>query len=278
MVQIAVVPAAGRGSRLWPVTRVIAKEMLPLGYQPVLQYVLEELAAAGICHLHLILAPSKRHIRDYFMASGAPRLNSPNGPVSLTFGYQKEPLGTADAVRLARKVTGSSPFIVAYGDCVILEKKWGALIKKMIDVYESERPAAVLAVEHVPKQAVSRYGIVAPLSRRKDLFPIKGIVEKPSPQEAPSRLALAARFLFSPLIYQALTTVEKRNGEFQLTDAVQWLVEQGHKVLCVRLDGAIRIDVGHFSGYYEGLFHWIRLQGGLTAIPKSLIRALRRLS
>lgn len=261
-VKFAVVPAAGIGSRLLPLTKAQPKEMLPLGRKPVLHYVVEELASANIRNILLITGRKKRSVEDYFDEDGDLRHygedKAPSAErlgVNLAYMRQSNPLGSGHAVRLAASFTGNEPFFVAYGDCVIWEDKKGSLVSEMIVAYEHYKPSAIIAVQKIPRSQTSKYGIVAIKHWKEKIAEAEAIVEKPKADEAPSCYAVAARYLFSPLIYEALDAVRPSKGEWQLTDAIQKLIEWGEKVLCVKLGKRKRFDVGNFSGYFLAFLH-----------------------
>jgi len=261
-VRLAVVPAAGIGSRLLPLTKAQPKEMLPLGRKPVLQYVIEELAAANVRDILLITGRRKRSVEDYFDEDGDLRHFDPDRVptaeklgVNLAYMRQPQPLGSGHAVKLAASFTGNEPFLVAYGDCVIWENPRGSLVREMVGAYERFKPAAVIAVQKVPRSEVQKYGVVAVKQWEGDIAKVEGVVEKPDPKDAPSCYAIAARYLFNPRIYEALDAVKPDRGEWQLTDAIQKLIEWGETVLCVRLGDRKRLDVGNFLSYYLAFIH-----------------------
>lgn len=262
IVRLAVVPAAGIGSRLLPLTKAQPKEMLPLGRKPVLHYVIEELAAAKVRNILLITGRRKRSVEDYFDEDGDLRHFDPDKVptaeklgVNLAYMRQPQPLGSGHAVKLAASFTGNEPFLVAYGDCVIWENPKGSLVRKMVSAYEQFKPAAVIAVQKVARSEVRKYGIVAVKRWEGDIAKVAGVVEKPSPGEAPSCYAIAARYLFTPKVYEAIDAVKPNKGEWQLTDAIQKLIDWGETVLCVRLSDGKRLDVGNFLSYCLAFIH-----------------------
>ncbi len=261
-VRLAVVPAAGIGSRLLPLTKAQPKEMLPLGRKPVLHHVIEELAAANIRRILLITGRRKRSVEDYFDEDGELRNFAPDRVptaeelgVTLAYMRQPKPLGSGHAISLASSFTGNEPFLVAYGDCVIWEEPKGSLVREMVAAHERFRPAAVIAVQKVNRSEVSKYGVVAVKRWEGNIGKVEAIVEKPSPKEAPSCYAVAARYLFTPRIYRALSATRPKDGEWQLTDAIQKLIEWGETVLCVRLGERKRFDVGNFLSYCVAFVH-----------------------
>ncbi len=262
IVRLAVVPAAGIGSRLLPLTKAQPKEMLPLGRKPVLHYVIEELAAAKVRNILLITGRRKRSVEDYFDEDGDLRHFDPDKVptaeklgVNLAYMRQPQPLGSGHAVKLAASFTGNEPFLVAYGDCVIWENPKGSLVRKMVSAYEQFKPAAVIAVQKVARSEVRKYGVVAVKRWEGDIAKVAGVVEKPSPGEAPSCYAIAARYLFTPKVYEAIDAVKPNKGEWQLTDAIQKLIDWGETVLCVRLSDGKRLDVGNFLSYCLAFIH-----------------------
>ncbi|MFA0785174.1 UTP--glucose-1-phosphate uridylyltransferase [Fervidibacter sacchari] len=280
-VRLAVVPAAGLGSRLLPLTKAQPKEMLPLGRKPVLHHVIEELAGANICRILLITGRRKRSVEDYFDEDGDLRHLDPEKVptaeklgVSLAYMRQPQPLGSGHAVSLAASFTGDEPFLVAYGDCVIWESPKGSLVLEMISAYEQFKPAAVIAVQKVPKSEVQKYGVVAVERWEGNLAKVEAIVEKPEPNKAPSNYAVAARYLFTPQIYEALEAVKPKSGEWQLTDAIQKLIDWGETVLCVRLGDRKRFDVGSFMSYCIAFIHAAIHD---PEIGRDLVRELQRM-
>ncbi len=262
IVRLAVVPAAGIGSRLLPLTKAQPKEMLPLGRKPVLHYVIEELAAANVRNILLITGRRKRSVEDYFDEDGDLRHFDPDKVptaeklgVNLAYMRQPQPLGSGHAVKLAASFTGNEPFLVAYGDCVIWENPKGSLVRKMVSAYEHFKPAAVIAVQKVARSEVRKYGVVAVKRWEGDIAKVAGVVEKPRPSEAPSCYAIAARYLFTPKVYEAIDAVKPNKGEWQLTDAIQKLIDWGETVLCVRLSDGKRLDVGNFLSYCLAFIH-----------------------
>jgi len=261
----AVIPAAGLGTRLLPATKSQPKEMLPVGRKPAIQYIVEELAQAGFRNVLLISGQKKRAIEDHFdfepgggNAGGNDLANGGYWPVGMRFFYvrQSVPLGLADAVGAAQPLVGEEPFAVALGDSIIRGEGGDSLIERMIAVHREQRPAAVIAVEEVAPADTVKYGIVAPKGEPGAAFEIGDLVEKPSPEEAPSLLAVAARYIFEPVIFDAISEVQPgAGGELQLTDAIRLLLRNGERVYGVRLGPwQRRYDIGTFDSYFEAFF------------------------
>ena len=268
MIRKAVVPVAGLGTRMLPLTRSVPKEMLPLGRKPAIHRVVDELAAAGIERILFVTASHKRAIEDYFergergeLSDGFHRERHGHDPteefsppaLDYTFVRQDVPAGNGDAVRLGKSFAGSDAFVVAWGDAVIRSPAAGSVLRCMMETHAQQDAACTIAVEYVPADRVTRYGIVRPVYESDTAFPIDDIVEKPSKETAPSRYAVSARYICGPGIFPALeTTPRGRNGELWLADAIRNLLRKGGAVWCVPLgSGSRRYDIGTPLTYWE---------------------------
>lgn len=256
----AVVPAAGRGTRLLPATRSQPKEMLPVGRKPTIQHVMEELAAAGLQEVLLITGQGKRAIEDHLdrEANQNQEATEPWLQLRVFHARQSAPRGLADAISIAEPFAAGQPVVVALGDSIIVSRAHPPLLARMIAVHERHRPAATIAVEAVPREAVSRYGIVAPRGRVGPAFAISDLVEKPSLERAPSNLSAAGRYLLEPVVFEAIRRTEPGvGGELWLTDALRILLREGHEILCVRLrPNEHRLDIGNFLSYYQAFLEF----------------------
>jgi UTP--glucose-1-phosphate uridylyltransferase len=262
----AVVPVAGLGTRLLPATKSQPKEMLPVGRKPVVQYVIEELDRAAAREICLVTGRGKRAIEDHFdrdealtsflatagHASLLEELAFENLPVHLFYTRQAVPRGLGDAILHAEEFVGADHFIVALGDTIIRSREGQELVQRLGEVHLRENAAATIAVEEVDADDVFRYGIVKPAAEG-EAFPITDLVEKPTLESAPSRFAIAARYVFSPAIFAAIRhTLPDRYGDVQLTDAIRVLISQGLPVWAVRLKpGERRYDIGNFETYFR---------------------------
>lgn len=261
----AVIPAAGRGTRLLPATRSQPKEMLPLGRKPCIQYVVEELAGAGITDILIITGKDKRAIEDHFdqensaagnasnAPGGADGASWPGGQFNIFYIRQGEPRGTAHAVSLAETFVKDEPFVVAFGDVSIHSSEPGSLVRRLVRTQQTKKACATVGVRHISPGHVSRYGIVIPCGEvGDDVFPIRGVVEKPTPEDAPSSWAFAARYVFGPEVFQAIRAIQPASdGELQLTDAIQLLAEKDLRVWAVPFTaGEVRYEVGNFESYF----------------------------
>jgi len=265
-IDIAVIPVAGLGTRLLPATKSQPKEMLPVGRKPVVQYVVEELTRVGITRVLFVTGPGKASIENHFdrnaeliqtLREGGKEellaaLEFERSTAQYFYTRQRELLGLGHAVSCARSFVGTQPFVVALGDSIIGMHAESDVVRRMTRCYHERQAAAVIAFEEVPHAEVSSYGIAKPRGDG-DVFEIEDLVEKPSPREAPSNLAIAARYVLSPAIFDALAhTSRGKGGEIQLTDAIRAVIRNGGKAYGIRLrDDERRYDIGNFEAYFE---------------------------
>ena len=253
----AVIPVAGLGTRLLPATKSQPKEMLPIGRKPIVQYVVEELAEAGLNNILFVTGRKKRSIEDHFdfcPELGDKKFDSEfEGKLSFFYIRQTNQNGLGDAISYAEKFAGSDSFAVALGDSVIRGGSHSSLLNRMMDVHQREKSSATVAFMEVAGDDVRKYGIARPKSRSGATFEIEKLVEKPLPAEAPSKLAIAARYVFDPVIFEALKrTPSGKNGELEITDAMNTLIKMGKKVMGVKLrKDEHRYDVGSFESYFK---------------------------
>ncbi len=267
MIDFAVVPVAGLGTRMLPATKSQPKEMLPVGRKPVVQYIVEELARAGIRRLLFITGPGKTSIENHFdinaeliaqlRQTGREELLQEldferQGP-EYFYMRQRQQLGLGHAILCARPVVGEQPFAVALGDSIIGINGQSTVLRRMIAEFDRARADAVIAFEEVPREEVVHYGVARPKDMGGEWFQVADVVEKPSVAEAPSNLSIAARYVFAPGIFGLLArTPPGKGGEIQLTDAIRELIRQDGKVLGLRLPpGERRYDIGNFESYFQ---------------------------
>ncbi|MBL1140659.1 MAG: UTP--glucose-1-phosphate uridylyltransferase GalU [Proteobacteria bacterium] len=260
----AVFPVAGMGTRFLPATKANPKEMLPIVDKPLIQYAVEEAIAAGITELVFITGRTKRSITDHFdKAYELETELEKNGklerleivrniiPEGVTCIYirQAEPLGLGHAVLCAKPVVGDQPFVVILPDDLIDDGKRG-VTKQLVEKYQQQRKS-VIAVENVPKEDTYKYGIVETfLSDDDSLFKINSIVEKPSPEDAPSTLGVVGRYILSPNVFSCLEETTRGAGnEIQLTDAISMLLSK-ESVYAYEFEGT-RYDCGSKVGYMQ---------------------------
>lgn len=271
-IDIAVVPVAGLGTRLLPATKSQPKEMLPVGRKPVAQHVVDELAHSGIRRLLFITGKGKHSIENHFDIDGElitylretgregelAELDFERQDLEFFYTRQRRQLGLGHAVLCARPLVGDKPFVVALGDSIIGINAESDIVRRMIATFEDSRADVVVAFEEVPNEEVFRYGIAQPRGPVGDVFELARVVEKPDIAEAPSNLAVAARYVFSPKIFDKLTqTKPGKGGEIQLTDAIQMVLESGGRGLGLRLHPhERRFDIGNFESYFRAFLEF----------------------
>ena len=257
-VRKAVIPAAGLGTRFLPFTKAVPKPLMPLVDRAAIQYVIEEAEAAGIEEVTIITSRGQEAIGDYFdrhlelegslSARGdSQRLALVRGLseiVELTYVRQPEQLGLGHAVLCAARAVGNEPFAVILPDDIIAGER-GAL-SQLLDVFD-EYGGSVIAVEEVPGPAIQNYGVVSPEPVADGVYRIRGMVEKPAPQDAPSNLGIVGRYVLTPEVFDCLTKVNPGAiGEIQLTDGIAMLLES-QAAYALRFEG-VRYDVGNPLG------------------------------
>lgn len=258
-VRKAVIPAAGLGTRMLPITKSMPKEMLPVVDRPVIHYVVEEAIKAGIDDILIITGKGKRAIEDYFDRSfeleyylrekgkleELREIEEIGEMVDIYYVRQKRPLGLGDAVLHAEKHVNGEPFAVLLGDDIIMSQK--PAIAQLMEVAE-KKDAPVIGVETVPWNLVSRYGIIDGEQVENGLYRIRDLVEKPSPEDAPSNVAIVGRYILTPEIFDVLKEIPPgKGGEVQLTDALKSLLP-GREMFAKKIDGR-RYDVGSKAGF-----------------------------
>ena len=226
----AIIPAAGLGTRFLPVTRVVPKEMLPIGDKPALELIVDEARAAGADEIVIVISEGKELIRKYF-----------EGQQDVRFVYQKEQKGLGHAVLQAEL---DDDVLVLLGDALVIGC---CAAKEMVEVSRRHGGAAVIGCERVPREKVSRYGIMKLEGDR-----IVDMVEKPAPEEAPSDIAVAGRYLLPAAIFGYLKTqTPGKGGEIQLTDAIRRMLAE--RDACAYIYPGKRQDIGNPDGYFAAL-------------------------
>ena len=272
-VRKAVFPVAGLGTRFLPATKAMPKEMLPIVDKPLIQYAVEEAAAAGITQMIFVTGRSKRSIADHF--DRAPELEAELAakgkyellevvrnisPETESFVYtrQAEPLGLGHAVLCAESIVGSEPFAVILADDLIDADR--SVVGQLADARAARGGGNVVAVEDVPRAETNRYGIVSsePIDGRTSRM--SHIVEKPAPDEAPSTLAVVGRYVLEPEIFGHLRTIPRgAGGEIQLTDAIAGMLSSD-TTFAYRYEGR-RFDCGSKEGFVAATVHFARKAG-----------------
>lgn len=261
VVKKAVIPAAGLGTRFLPATKAVPKELLPIVDTPTIQYIVEEVHAAGIDTLVLITGKGKDGIIDHFdfnleleaklKADGkedlAEKLNAAAGLVRVISTRQDHPRGLGHAVLCAKTAVGDEPFAVLLGDDLVDAEV--PCTKQMIDVFQ-KYGKSVVALMEVPEKDVSKFGVCGGKALGKNIIEIDTMVEKPKTSETPSRLAIVGRYILTPRIFQILEqTPPGKGGEIQLTDAMARLMKE-EGFIGLRFDG-VRYDAGDKVGFLK---------------------------
>ena len=270
-INIAVVPVAGMGTRLLPATKSQPKEMLPVGRKPVVHYVVDELARMGINRLLFITGPGKASIENHFdlndelvrvlretgREEALAELEYEHAAMQYFYTRQRQLLGLGHAILCSESFVGNQPFVVALGDSIIGMNAESDIVQRMKQCFIEKNASAVIAFEEVPISDVYRYGIAKPKSN-DDIFEIEDLIEKPAVEEAPSNLAIAARYVFAPAIFNAIKMTQPgKGGEIQITDAIRLLMQEGGSVYGVRLRNTERrYDIGNFQAYFRAFIEF----------------------
>ena len=260
-VKKAIIPAAGLGTRFLPATKAQPKEMLPIVDKPTIQYIIEEAIASGIEEILIITGRNKKSIEDHFDKSIELELELEKSGksdllelvrdisdmVDIHYIRQKEPKGLGHAIHCAKTFVGNEPFAVLLGDDVVDSSK--PCLKQLIDCF-NEYNTTILGVQTVPKESVSKYGIVNGIHIEDRVYKVKDLVEKPSIEEAPSNVAILGRYIITPEIFNILeNTKPGKGGEIQLTDALKTLIGQ-EAMYAYNFEGK-RYDVGDKLGFLQ---------------------------
>jgi UTP--glucose-1-phosphate uridylyltransferase len=253
----AVLPVAGMGTRFLPITKVVPKELLPIVDKPVIQYLVEEAVKSGIEEIIFVISKEKELIRKYFshhpeleeslLLKGKHKMLEAVRPLhrmaKFTFVYQNEPQGDGHAILQAEYAVGKEPFLVLFGDDIVKGPVPAA--RQLIERYKGE---AIIAVERIPREKTSMYGIIDPIQMADRLYEVKGLVEKPAPKDSPSTLGIIGKYVCPPEIFNALKKAKRgKDDEIRLIDGLVKLMET-EKIWAVEIEG-VRYD----TGYPEGL-------------------------
>lgn len=283
-VRKAVFPAAGLGTRFLPATKAQPKEMLPLVDKPIIQYGVEEAVASGIQQIILVTGRGKNAIEDHFDVNVeletfletrgkqdlAREVRAISEAMSLAYVRQGEPLGLGHAVLVAREMVGDEPFAVILADDVY--DATPPALKQMVDVFERlEGP--VVAVERVPMESVSNYGVIAAEPVEDGVYRITDMVEKPPREEAPSDLAIIGRYILTPDIFPILAaTGNDRTGEIQLTNGMRKLLKT-RPFYALEVKGT-RHDTGNKLGFLKAVVHFALKRDDLAEPFREYLRGL----
>ncbi len=274
----AVIPAAGLGTRFFPITKAQPKEMLPVYNKPVIQYVVEEIIASGIDDILIVTGKNKRAIEDHFDRS--PELENILSEsdkqrylkeverlyaADIHYTRQKEQRGLGDAIYSAMSYVGDEPFAVLLGDTITMDDV--PCTRQMIEQFNKVK-STIIAVERVPRDKISSYGIVDIDVSGGNLVPVKDLVEKPAPEEAASDYGIIGRYILTPEIFSCIEeTKPGKNGEMQLTDALNLLKER-EPVYAYVFKGK-RYDIGN-------MLDWLKSTVEIALMDESVNPELKR--
>ncbi|MFH0838127.1 MAG: UTP--glucose-1-phosphate uridylyltransferase [Patescibacteria group bacterium] len=252
----AVLPVAGMGTRFMPATKVVPKELLPIVDKPVIQYLVEEAVASGIEEIIFVISPDKELIRQHFSHHPeleaileqrgkhdiAEKIRPIHGMAKFSYVYQNDPLGDGHAILQAEELVGGEPFAVLFGDDIV--KHGVPAIRQLIDQFTGE---VVMAVEKVPKEYISSYGVISPGEKKGRLYKVEGLVEKPEAHEAPSDFGVIGKFVCPASIFEAIRLGSASKGnEIRLIDGFIKLSEK-EGIWAYHIEGE-RFDTGKAEG------------------------------
>lgn len=286
-VRKAVFPVGGLGTRFLPATKAMPKEMLPVVDKPLIQYAVEEAHAAGIEQFIFVTGRSKTAIEDHFDLSYElettmrergkdAQIREVNAwmpePGQIAFTRQQKPLGLGHAVLCARHLIGDEPFAVLLADDLILSSP--PCLAQMVAAY-AKTGGNLVAVEEVPREHTSRYGILDIAKDDGKLVTVKGVVEKPTPAKAPSTLSIIGRYILEPLVFEHLSHLGKgAGGEIQLTDALAELIKDKRPFYGLRFEGK-RFDCGDKAGFFEANVAFALNRKDMAPAVKKILQAYR---
>lgn len=261
----AIIPAAGLGLRFFPATKAIPKELIPVGNKPALQYSIEEAFQSGISNFTIITSKRKYALADFLESDASVELLLKDKTQRMLhthlerlirncqFSYvrQLEPLGLGHAVSLARHSIGKEYFAVLLPDDIIIDKT--PVLSQLLRIARQEK-ATVIAVQEVPRELANQYGVIEIKKQfSPSLFQVSKLVEKPTPKDAPSNLAIVGRYILSPKIFNSLEELSSYNeGELQLTDAIGHMIQNNEKVFAYKIQG-MRYDIGNPIGWTKAI-------------------------
>jgi UTP--glucose-1-phosphate uridylyltransferase len=283
-VRKGVFPAAGLGTRFLPATKAQPKEMLPLVDKPMIQYVVEEAVASGLSEIIIVTGRGKRAIEDHFDAAfeleyylkdrgkteELAQIKTISDLASVSYVRQKEPLGLGHAILCARSLVGDEPFGVFLGDDIIAAPS--PCMRQLLDVAE-RYGGPVLAVQRVPRDRISQYGVVAAKPVGDRVYEILDLVEKPRPEDAPSDLAIIGRYVLPPEIFEILVeTRADSRGEIQLTDALRTLKTR-RPMYALEFEGR-RYDTGDKFGFLKATVEFALARPDLAGEFRAYLKSL----
>jgi len=268
-------PVAGYGTRFLPATKAIPKEMLPILTKPLIQYGVEEAMSAGMTTMAMVTSKYKQAIEDHFKphadidasikgtakASLLDEVNHASEKCDFTYIEQQQMLGLGHAIYTGKPLIGNEPFAVILPDD-LCTNDGDSVLTQMTRLYEQHPDCCIVAIEEVPMTEVDKYGVIDGelLEGSNDAYRVNSMVEKPSPADAPTNLAIIGRYILTPEIFDVLeNTSPDKNGEIQITDALMTLAKEG-KVIAYKFQGA-RYDCGSVKGFVVATNHFAKVEG-----------------
>jgi UTP--glucose-1-phosphate uridylyltransferase len=275
MIKKCLFPVAGYGTRFLPATKAIPKEMLPILTKPLIQYGVEEAMSAGMNTMAMVTSKYKQAIENHFKphsdieasikgtakASLLDEVNHASSECDFTYIEQQEMLGLGHAIYAGKPLIGNEPFAVILPDD-LCTSDGDSVLTQMAKLYEQHPDCCIVAIEEVPMTEVDKYGVIDGefLEGSNDAYRVKSMVEKPSPADAPTNLAIIGRYILTPEIFDVLeNTAPDKNGEIQITDALMTLAKEG-KVVAYKFQGA-RFDCGNVKGFVVATNHFAKVEG-----------------
>ena len=268
-------PVAGYGTRFFPATKAIPKEMLPILTKPLIQYGVEEAMSAGMTTMAMVTSKHKQAIKNHFEphadieasikgTAKEPLLDEVNHvSEQCDFSYieQDQMLGLGHAIYTGKPLIGNEPFAVILPDD-LCTSQGDSVLAQMVKLYEQHPDCCIVAIEEVPMAEVDKYGVIDGelLENSTNAYRVNSMVEKPSPAEAPTNLAIIGRYILTPEIFDVLeNTAPDKNGEIQITDALMTLAKKG-RVIAYKFKGT-RFDCGSVKGFVKATNEFAQMQG-----------------
>jgi UTP--glucose-1-phosphate uridylyltransferase len=257
LIKKAVIPAAGFGTRFLPASKSIPKEMIPVVDKPTIQYVVEEAVEAGIEEILIVVSSGKDAIKDHFRThaelealldkkgktDALQRIQALSGLARIQYVNQLEMKGLGDAVLCAKEFAGQDPVAILLGDTIIRSKSEQSALQSMVRIHDTHG-GSVIALRKMPRSMISQYGVVSGKEIGEGTIEIDHLVEKPSPDKAPSNLAVSARYIVTPKIFEFLENTKPGfGGEIQITDALNALAAE-ERMFGFQFEGS-RLDIGN---------------------------------
>nr|BAW83402.1 UTP--glucose-1-phosphate uridylyltransferase [Calyptogena pacifica symbiont] len=275
MIRKCLFPAAGFGTRFLPATKAVPKEMLPILTKPLLQYAVEEALDAGMSNMAIVTGKGKRAIEDYFdraleletQIQGTQKevllkeINAVCNNATFTYVRQKQMLGLGHAILTGEPLIGNEPFAVHLADDLCTSEN-DSILTQMIQVYNKYQ-CSIVAIEEIPMDQTHKYGMIAGdlVDNTNDTYRITDMVEKPTPKDAPTNMAIIGRYILTPDIFNILKQIKpgSKGGEIQITDALLTQAKQD-RVIAYRFKGK-RFDCGSIQGYVKATNYFAKQQG-----------------